>query len=338
MYIEELSNLAGVSGNETEVRRFIRDSLPRRNIEAQTDSMGNLIVHKKGRSSSRMPHVMVAAHMDEVGLMISSIEKSGHLRVLKVGAIDDRVLVSKQVVIGKDKIPGIIGAKAVHLQKPEERKKNFKVDQLFIDIGAKGKEEAEKLVKIGDYASFGSRFTSIGEGSYMGKAFDDRAGCSVLLELLKEKNMPTFTAVFTVQEEVGLRGARVAAYTVKPDAALVLEGTSAADVPESKDHEHVTSLGKGPALSVMDQSVIVDRDLLDKLIKLAETNKIPFQFRRFTGGATDAGAISLSRGGVKSAVMSVPCRYIHSPFSVMKESDYKHTLNLAVQFIRSFAG
>ncbi len=338
MFLEELSNIAGVSGDEKEVRRFIRESLPKQMVKVETDSMGNLLVQKQGSSPSDMPRIMVSAHMDEVGVMISAIEKTGQLRFLKVGSLDDRVLVSKSVLVGKEKIPGIIGAKAVHLQKKEERAKAFEVSKLFIEMGAKGKEEAEKLVKVGDYVSFNSTFTAMGEGCYMGKAFDDRVGCSILIELLKDKNIPPFYAAFTVQEEVGLRGARVAAYTVKPDVALVLEGTSAADVPGSSEHEHVTSVGNGPALSVMDQSVIVDRGLLKKLMQLAGDNKIPFQFRRFTGGATDAGAISLARGGAKAAVMSVPCRYIHSPFSVMKESDCRHALNLAGLFIQSFAG
>ncbi|MFY9115312.1 MAG: M42 family metallopeptidase [Dethiobacteria bacterium] len=339
MFLEELSNIPGVSGDEREVRRFIRAALPKRGVTLQTDAMGNLLVHKgTGRPMSRVPRIMLSAHMDEVGLMISSIEKTGHLRFRKIGGIDDRVLVSRTVVVGRDKIPGVIGAKAIHLQKAEERKKSLEIEQLFIDIGVRNKEEAEKIVKIGDYASFDTSCIRLGQDCFMGKAFDDRVGCSILLELLRQKKTPPFSAAFTVQEEVGLRGATVAAYTLKPDLALVLEGTAASDVPGIKEHQHLTSLGGGPAISFMDRSMIVDRELLEKMIRLAQKNKMPFQLRRFTGGGTDGGSISLSRGGVKTAVLSVPCRYIHAPSSILKESDYRHTVDLARAFLDSAAG
>ncbi len=342
MFLQDLSGIPGVSGNENEVRKYIRKALPSR-IKADVDYMGNLLVNKdfKGNSSAcfrKIPRIMLAAHMDEVGLMISSIEKTGHLRFKKVGGIDDRVLVAKDVLVGKDCVPGVIGAKAVHLQKEEERKRPYEVKSLFIDIGVQGKEEAEKLVQIGDYVSFDSSFKSMGDNCYMGKAFDDRVGCAILLEMLHDhqKELPPFQAAFTVQEEVGFRGARTAAYALNPEIALVIEGTAASDVPESKDHEHSTTLGEGPAITFMDQSVMVDRELMQRLVNTAEKNEIPFQFRRFTGGFTDAGAISLAREGTRTAVISVPCRYIHSPFSILKESDYRHTLELVRAFLKSF--
>ncbi len=339
MYLEELSPIPGVSGDEREVRKYIRECLPRKGVKVENDTMGNLLVQKRGKSSRKnAPHIMLAAHMDEVGFMISSIEKSGHLRFKKVGGLDDRVLVAKSVLVGKERVPGVIGSKAVHLQRKEERQKPYEVKNLFIDIGAKSKEDAEKLVKIGDYVSFKSSFTSVGEDCYMGKAFDDRVGCSILLELLKQKNMPSFTAAFTVQEEVGFRGARTAAYTLQPDIAIVLEGTAASDVPEAKDHEHATTLGCGPALTVMDQSVIADRELLTNLVNLAERENIPYQFRRFTGGFTDGGAIALAGEGTRTAVISVPCRYIHSPFSILQQSDYYHTLKLVQAFLENNSG
>ena len=338
MYLEKLSNIPGVSGDEGEVRRFIREALPRRGITLQTDAMGNLLVRKGSRRRlTRAPRIMLSAHMDEVGLMVSSIEKTGHLRFKKVGGIDDRVLVSKPVIVGRDKLPGVIGAKAIHLQKPEERKKTLEVEQLFIDIGAVNREEAEKAVKIGDYVSFDTSCVRLGEDCYMGKAFDDRAGCSILLELLRCKDTPPFMAAFTVQEEVGLRGAAVASYTLEPDLALVLESTAAVDLPEIKEHRHLTSLGGGTAISFMDGSVIVERGLLEGMIKLAEEKKIPYQLRRFTGGGTDAGSISTGRGGGKTAVISVPCRYIHAPSSILNGGDYRSTADLARAFLDSAA-
>ena len=333
MLIKDLSNISGVSGDEKAVRDFIKSSLKSKNLKIETDSMGNLLVYKKGKVSSSVPRLMLCAHMDEVGLMVTSIEKSGHLRFKKVGGIDDRVLVAKAVLIGDEKIPGIIGAKAIHLQRPEERKKPFEVDTLLIDIGAKNNKDAAKIVKVGDYASFDTKCISIGDNYLMGKAFDDRAGCAALIELLNTDDLPSFCGAFTVQEEVGLRGARVASYTVKPDLALVLEGTSAADVPDKDEHLEATSLGSGPALSFMDSSVIVNRELLENLILCAEDNNIPYQLRRFTGGGTEAGSIQASRSGVKTAVISVPTRYIHSPASVIKESDYNQLIELAGNFL-----
>ncbi len=336
MFLEKLSNLPGVSGNEKAVREAIIEQLQGHPLEWQTDTMGNLLVRKNG-SSSRSRRVMLAAHMDEVGLMVASIEKSGHLKFRPVGGIDSRVLVSKRVRVGNDGIPGVIGSKAIHLQKPGERQKPFEVDQLYIDIGARNKEEAEKHVQIGAYASFETECISFGDCCLRGKAFDDRAGCAVLLELLLEKGGPSFDAAFTVQEEVGLRGAQVASYTLQPQLSLAVEATAAADTPDTGEERSATVLGSGPAISFMDRTLIVDREIFQGLIEAGEKAKIPFQFRRFTGGGTDAGAIALSREGVKAGVVAVPCRYIHSPCSVLKESDLQHTVTLVRAWLEATA-
>ncbi len=336
MLINELSDIAGVSGNEKAVRDFIRDAVTANNTSIRTDSMGNLIIFKEGVAYPGLPRIMLSAHMDEVGLMITNIEKSGHLRFKKVGGIDDRVLVAKEVAVGSQKIPGIIGAKAIHLQRPEERKKPFELAGLMIDIGARDGRQAAKLVRVGDYASFTTRCAPVGDGCLLGKAFDDRAGCAALIELLNTDGLPSFYGAFTVQEEVGLRGARVAAYTIEPELALVIETTSAGDTPDKKDHRESTSIGAGPAITFMDASLIVDRELIKRLIKCAETNDIPYQMRRFTGAGTDAGAIAASRGAVRAATISVPARYIHSPASLIKLSDYEHTKTLARLFLESF--
>ncbi len=332
MFLETLSNLPGVSGDEGRVRRAIIELLQDQPLQLKTDSIGNLFVRKG--DLSKTPRVMLAAHMDEVGLMVMSVENSGHLKFRAVGGIDARVLAAKKVRVGPESIPGVIGAKAVHLQKPGERQKPYTEEQLTIDIGAKNKDEAEKYVKIGDYVSFDSSFIPLGEGYFRGKAFDDRAGCAVLLELLLDPDIPAFDAVFTVQEEIGSRGALVAAYYLQPHRALVLEGTVAADTPGTEKELSSTVLGAGPAISIMDRSIIVDREMLRELIDAAEAAGIPYQFRRFTGGGTDAGAIALSREGVKAALVSVPCRYIHSPNSVLKESDFHDTVALVRSWLQ----
>lgn len=336
MLLARLSDLPGVSGDEGAVRRAIVDELQGLPLEWRTDTMGNLLVQKNGGSPPSR-RVMLAAHMDEVGLMIVSIEKSGHLRFKPVGGIDSRVLVSKRVRVGPEAIPGVIGAKAIHLQKRDERKKPLEMDQLYIDIGAKDREEAEEHLSIGAYASFDTECISFGEGCRRGKAFDDRAGCAVLLELLREKNGLSFDAAFTVQEEVGRRGARIASYTLQPRLALAVEATAAADTPDTEGGLSATVLGAGPAISFMDRTLIADRGLLQDLIRSAEQGGIPYQLRRNTAGGTDAGAIALSREGVRAGVVAVPCRYIHSPCGVLQETDLQHTISLVRVWLETVA-
>ncbi len=330
MYLEILSNLHGVSGDEGGVRRAIADILRSGagglSLAIRTDTLGNLLVHRQGRRQG--PKVMLAAHMDEVGLMVTSVEKTGQLRFKPVGGLDPRILPSKAVKVGVNRIPGVIGCKAIHLQEPEERKKPIALEQLYIDIGAKDKEQALKHISPGDYACFDSVMIPFGSGCFRGKAFDDRAGCAVLLELLLEESELSFDVAFTVQEEVGSGGAKAAAYALQPELAIIVEGTMAADTPGTEPDFTVTSLGQGPALSFMDHSFMACRQIRQQLITVAEQCGIPFQHRRFAGGGTDAGAIALSRGGVRAAVVSIPCRYIHTPHSVLKESDLKYTAAL----------
>ncbi len=336
MFLKELSDLPGVSGCEKAVREALIERLKGGPLTWRNDTMGNLLVRKNGKRSPSC-RIMLAAHMDEVGLMITSIEKGGHLKFRPVGGIDLRVLVSKRVRVGGEGIPGVIGSKAIHLQKASERRKPFELDQLYIDIGARNKEEAEKHVQIGAYASFDTTCISLGDGCLRGKAFDDRAGCAVLLELLLEKSGPSFDAAFTVQEEVGLRGAQVAAYTLQPQLALAVEATAAADTPDTGEERSATLLGAGPAISFMDRTLIADREIFKGLIEAGERAGIPFQLRRFTGGGTDAGAIALSREGVKAGVVAVPCRYIHSPCGLLKESDFEHTVSLVRAWLETKA-
>jgi len=329
--LKRLSEACGGPGQEDEVRNLIRDEVTPLVDEISTDALGNLITLRRGNQEG--PRVMIAAHMDEVALMIMAIESSGLLKFNPIGGIDPRVLVAKTVVIGKNRVPGVIGSKPIHLQRPEEREKAISINEMFIDIGVSSKSEAEKLVKIGDLAYFSTKFAEIGNDKFKGKAFDDRVGCSLLIDLLHDRYDFPLYGVFTVQEEVGLRGAGVAAHRIQPDIALVLEGTTASDVPETPEHKHATSVGKGPCITIMDSSVIPDPRLVAKLLQIASENEIPVQIRRNTAGGTDAGKIQSSRSGVRVATISIPCRYIHSPVAVMSKADYDNALKLVKAFL-----
>ncbi|MFQ6016091.1 MAG: M42 family metallopeptidase [Anaerolineae bacterium] len=338
--LKDLSEAVGVSGDEAEVRHFIIETIKDHVDRYQVDSIGNLFALKKPSPSStrrrKRLKVMVAAHMDEVGMMIVHIEKDGLLRFRAVGGIDDRILLSKVVLVGQERVPGVIGVKPIHLLKEKERNQVVRVEDMTIDIGVSSREEAEKVVKVGDYATFATQFeelhNGVGESNGLnvvkGKAFDDRVGCAVLVELLKEEYPCELHAAFTVQEEVGLRGAMVAAYTIEPDVAIALEGTISDDMPKKKDVSPTTELGKGPAITIMDRTIIVDRHLVKLLVETAEENNIPYQFKQPGVGGTDAGRIHLTRKGVPTAVVSVPCRYIHSPVAFLSRSDFDHAVEL----------
>ena len=331
MLLMKLSQAFGPAGLEGEVRDVLREELDSHIKDWLKDPLGNLIAVKPGAG----PKVMIAAHMDECGLMISSIDRSGLLKFRKVGGLDDRVLVSKHVVIGPKRLPGVIGAKAIHLQQPEERTKPIPLSGLYIDIGAKSKEEAERMVSLGDYAVFATRFEHLSPTVVKGKSFDNRAGCTVLAEILKENySMPVYGA-FTVQEEIGLRGAGVAAYAVDPDMAIVLEGTTCNDLPGSKEHGYCTAMGDGPAITVMDASVVCDKRMIKELLRLAQAHDIPVQFKRSITGGSDAGRISVTKEGIPTVVISVPCRYIHSPVSLLSLTDLENTIKLVKLFLES---
>lgn len=334
MLLARLSEAAGVSGQENEIRNLIKTEASRTDVDIKTDALGNVLAYNQGRQGA--PTVMLAAHMDEVGLMVVGVEDSGLLRFKPVGGIDRRVLIAKQVLVGPEKIPGVIGSKPIHLQKRDERNTPFQWQELYIDIGAKDKAEAEKLVPLGTTAIFATNFQKLSDEIIMGKALDDRVGCNVLLELLACDYDCNLVCAFTVQEEVGLRGAGVAAYTVNPDLALVIEGTTASDVPDVPEHGHATSVGKGPALTIMDRTSIPAPRLVERLQQVAEKKDIPIQFRRATTGGTDTGKIQLTKGGIPVAGVSVPCRYIHSPASVASLSDIKATIHLVKGFLETF--
>ncbi len=329
MLLEKLSNARGVSGNEVEVRDILIDAVKSHVTEYRVDTIGNLITYKRAKGARKSAlKVMIAAHMDEVGLIVVHHDANGHLRFRKVGGIDDRVLLSKVVLIGKDKIPGVIGVKPIHLLKADERKQVIDSESMTIDIGAKSKEDAQSAVKIGDYATFATEFGEMGDGLVKGKSLDDRTGCAVLAEVLKRDYPFDLYAVFTVQEEVGVRGARVAAFAIEPDAAFVLESTVCDDSPKKKDVSPTTRLGEGPAITMADRSFIADKRLVKLLVETAKENRIPYQIKQPMIGGTDAGRIHLTKEGVPSVAVAVPTRYIHSPVSLLSLRDYQNTVAL----------
>lgn len=329
MLVKELCNLCAPSGFEDEVRTFLRERA--KADEIYTDTIGNLICHKKGKGRK----IMVSAHMDEVGFIITEITDDGFLKFDELGGIETAVMYGKKVLIGKNRIPGIIGAKAIHLQRRDDVLNPPKIKDLCIDIGVKDKESAKKLVEIGDFAVFDGKYTEFGENLVKSKALDDRVGCAILLELMKEKYDSDVYFVFTAQEEVGLRGAIISANEIKPDIALVIEGTTCSDVYGSKPHNQVTNLGGGAVMTAMDRAAISDRRYFEFIMKTAKENNIPLQIKRTAMGGTDAGAIQRSGTGVKTAVLAVPCRYIHSPVSVMCKDDLESVLKLSKAVLKS---
>ncbi|KUO62737.1 MAG: aminopeptidase [Gracilibacter sp. BRH_c7a] len=326
MFLKYLSELHGVSGNEKDVRDYIIENIDNNVDSYRVDKIGNLLATKKGKSNPAIK-VVLTAHMDEVGLFITEITSEGYLKFQTIGYMDVNILVSKPVIINNS-VYGVIGSKAIHLQKPEERKQSFLIDQLYIDIGANSKEEAEKNVKLGDYAGFTTAFTSFGSGFYKGKALDNRAGCAVIMELLKQQYNCDLTTVFTVQEELGLRGSKIISNYLNADLAIVVETTSAMDNQEQDRENWVVELGQGPACSLMDQATIYRPELIKKTIQIAESYGIPLQLREGTAAANDAGNIHLAGAGIPTITISIPCRYIHSMSSVISQSDYTNCIEL----------
>ena len=335
--IKELCLLNGVSSFEDEVRAYLREKAAPYADELRVDALGNLIVFKRGRKPTGNK-LLLCAHMDEVGLIIRHITDEGYLKFSCVGGIDRRVLIGKPVAVGPGRIPGVIGLKAYHLVSAEEEKRVPKVEDLYIDIGARDKAAAEALVPIGEFAAFAGDVMEFGDGMIKAKALDDRIGCAVLLELLREDLPLDCTFAFTVQEEVGTRGAFGAAFSVTPEIALVLETTTAADLPGMDDHKKVCRPGGGPVIPFMDGGSVADRGLFELLRGLAEDNGIPWQTKHYISGGNDAAAIQRTKEGVRTAVLSAAVRYLHAPASVACIRDFDQMLTLARLFLDAVAG
>ncbi len=319
--LDQLLSTFGPSGNEERIGQFIEKEIETYVDEVRKDALGNLIALKRGKDKK----IMLAAHMDEIGLIITHIHKDGFLRFAKIGGVDVKIAVGQKVEF-KDGTIGVISSE------PIEDIKDLKIDRLFIDIGAKDREEALNKVSIGDVASFyGPLYIQNKRG--ISKAMDDRIGCYVLIEVLKnlKNNINDIYFVFTVQEEIGIRGAKTSAYGIHPDIGIAIDVTLTGDTPESKPME--VSLGKGPAIKIMDQSTICHPKVRKLLISTAKEHNIPYQIEVLDKGGTDAGAIHLTKSGVPSGVVSIPTRYIHTPGEMIDLQDVKSAIELITKLI-----
>ncbi len=331
--LEKLCNMYAVSGDEEEIAEFIIETVKPFVDMVETDALGNVICYIKGESDKK--RVLVSAHLDEVGFIISGITDDGYLKFCSVGGIDERIMPGKSVVIGKNEIPGVIGIKPVHLMSKEERESVLKEDELVIDIGAISKEDAEKRVSLGDYATFSANYTEFGDNKILSKALDDRCGCAILTELCKKKYYYDTYICFSVQEETGTRGAIVLARKIKPDYALVIECTSCSDIGETPEFKYVTTMGEGAALSINDGGSYSDVKMTKKLYALAKEKGIPVQYKRSNAGGNDARSLQVSGGGAKCVVISIPCRYLHSPVGVISKDDYISAKKLGALFLEN---
>lgn len=331
-FLQSLSEAIGVSGQEEAVRRVVLKAIAGHADSIRIDALGSVTAHKPG-TGERPLRVLLAAHMDEVGFMVTGIDGDGTVRFQAVGGIDDRILPGLRVRVGENAIPGVIMWAPIHKNTDQNV---VKISNLRIDIGAVGKDEAGGKVKRGDRIAFDATYRELPGGVLRGKAFDDRAGCSLLIDVLHGGPYPVdVLAAFTVQEEIGLRGAQVIGQALTPDVAFILEGTTAHDLPnpnaqpDSEDEINPTSqMRGGPVISVMDRSLIVPPRLVALLRETAEAEGIPYQYKTQLGGGTDGGSIHMAAAGTKTAVISLPCRYIHSPLALLHRDDYDHALRL----------
>lgn len=329
--LKELCLINGTSGDEILVRQAIIEKI-KDFCDYRVDNLGNLIAFCKGKKTSDKK-LMIAAHTDEVGFIVTYINSDGTLCFNEVGGIDTTVAIGRQVTVGNG-INGVIGSTAVHNLSREQREKPPKYGDMYIDIGADSKEEAEKLVRLGDSVYFDSEFVELGGNCVKSKAIDDRAGCAIMIQLIREGVEYDTYFVFNVQEEVGLRGSTASSFSVAPDFAIVLEATTASDIDGVSGAKKVCSLGKGPVVGFMDRSTVYDKELYRMVFESAENLGIPCQTKTMIAGGNDSGAIHKSRGGVRTIAVSVPCRYIHSPSCVINAEDFENTLTLTRELAR----
>lgn len=333
--LKELCLINGISGDEKKVRDYIIGRIDGK-CEYKIDAMGNILAFKKGKNAAKNK-VMLSAHMDEVGFIVTYICENGCLKFTNVGGIDPKVVVGRAVTIGENGVVGIIGAKALHLTEGDEDKTVPSLDKLYIDIGADSKEEAQKLVNIGDCVYFESDFVEFGKGKIKAKAIDDRFGCAIMLKLIEDELEYDCNFAFLVQEEVGCRGAGPAVFGIRPDYAIVLEATTASDISGVSEENAVCIQGNGAVVSFMDRSTIYNRDMFKGAFSLAKEKNIPIQPKTTVAGGNDAGAIHKSCEGVYTIAVSLPCRYIHSGTSVGDVEDMTSCFELAKALFEEYA-
>ena len=328
--LKELCLTDGVSGDESAVRELIISKI-KDVCEYSVDNLGSVICFKKGKKTPAKK-LMVCAHMDEVGFIITYIRPDGTLSFGCVGGIDPSVIIGRQVRIGRSRISGVVGSTAVHNLSREQREKAPRTEDLYIDIGAADRAEAEKYVSPGDCAYYDSEFTDMGS-CIKSKALDDRAGCAMMIELLHEELEYDTYFVFNVQEEIGLRGSAASAFAVAPDHAVVLEATTAADIDGASGEKRVCILGKGPVISFMDRRTMYDKELYRLAFHTAGEMGIPCQTKTMIAGGNDAGSVHISGKGVRTIAVSLPCRYLHSPSSVIEAADLDNSYKLVKTLI-----
>lgn len=316
----------GISGDEQDIKNIIISEISNFVDSYKIDNLGNIIAFKKGKSKPKSK-LLISAHMDEVGFIVTYITDKGLLKFSSVGGIDSKVVHAKGVTIGKNHIEGIIGIKPVHLTSSDDRESPIPISDMYIDIGAKNKEQALKYVNLGDSIHFDSIFDDSGN-TIKSKALDDRAGCFLLIDLIKSDLPYDVYFSFVVQEEIGLRGATTAAYSVNPDFAIVVESTTASDIPQIEDCKTVCKLGNGAVIPFMDRSTIYDKELYNLTLDLSRKLNIKIQTKNVISGGNDAGAIHLSRNGVRTICVSIPCRYLHSAISMINKDDLKSSKDI----------
>jgi endoglucanase len=335
--LRKILEAPGIPGYESQIAKIMHDEFKKTCDEAGIDNFGNVIA-KKGKGKTK---IMLAAHMDEIGLMVKHITKEGFLYFIKVGGIDDRILPAQRVIVKAKKgdCLGIIGAKPPHLQKEEERKKPLKYEDMFIDIGCKSKEDAEKKIQIGDVVIFEPNSGVLNGNLYYGKAIDDRIGCFALIKIMEKLKVDAEVyAVATTQEEVGLKGARTSAFKIDPDYAIAIDTNCAGDTPQITERESSLKLGEGVAITIIEASgrgLIVNEKIKNLLIDTAKKNKIKYQVDVIEGGMTDGAMIYMNREGVPTGVLSIPTRYIHSPTGVFNIEDLNSAVELAIKAVEN---
>jgi len=328
--LETTCKIPGPAGFEHQIREFIKTQIKDHVDEFYTDHIGNLVVVKKSRRFPNQKRVMVAAHMDEIGFIITHIDDNGFLKFHTLGGFDPKTLTAQRVIVhGKKDLIGVMGSKPIHIMPQEERNKMPKISEFYIDLG-RDKEEVDKLVQIGDYVTREREFVVMGSCVNC-KSIDNRVSVFILMETLRNLKDPAFDVygVFTVQEEVGLRGANVAAQHVEPDFGLALDTTIAYDVPGAQPHEKITSLGKGPAIKIMDASVICDTRMVSFLKNTADRHGISWQPEILTAGGTDtAGVQTRGKHGSIAGAISIPTRNLHQVIEMAHSYDIEKSIEL----------
>lgn len=317
--LEALCCINGISGDEDNVRKYIINEINGHAENITVDNMGNIIVFKKGKKTSDKK-LMISAHMDEVGFIVTAVTSDGFLKFTEVGGIDRRVVLGKAVTVGRFNICGVVCAKPIHLLKGDAVSAIPAYDEMYIDIGANSKEDALSQINLGDSICFSSPFV-VSENTVIGKALDDRAGCQIMIEMIQSDLEYDTYFTFVVQEEVGLRGSKCAAFALNPDYAIVIESTTAADIPNVDESKKVCFVGEGAVISFMDRCTVYDKKLVALALECGRKANVKTQLKQAVAGGNDAGSIHTSQAGVPTVAVSVPCRYLHSCSGLVSNDD-----------------